>query len=270
MPAYPLLIEPAELESQLGHQGLLVIDLSKPELYIQRHIPGALHLDYAQVVAGTAPVIGLLPDTGQMSQLLSAIGLTPQTHVVTYDDEGGGRAARLLWSLAAYGHWNFSLLNGGLHAWANEGHPLNNAPVTPTPTNYHAQYQGEVVAEREYILARLHDPDVKLLDTRSPGEYHGTDKRAERVGHIPGAVNIEWTQFMDKERNLRLQPRETLEQMLAEHGITPDKEVIAYCQTHHRSAHTWFVLHWLGYERVKGYPGAWSEWGNRTDTPVEI
>jgi thiosulfate/3-mercaptopyruvate sulfurtransferase len=269
MTSLPLLIEPDALEPRLGEPGLLVVDLSKPELYGRMHLPGAVHLDYARIVTSQPPVMGLLPDATSISRVFSDIGLRPETHVVAYDDEGGGRAARLLWTLAAYGHTTYSLLNGGLHAWANEGHTLSHEPVEPTPTDYRAEYKGDVVASREEIQAALGSPELKLLDTRSPKEFNGSDKRAHRAGHIPGAVNLDWTLFMDPQRNLRLKPERDLRGMLAEKGIGPEDQVVTYCQTHHRSAHTWLVLSHLGMPRPRGYPGAWSDWGNREDTPVE-
>ena len=124
-------------------------------------------------------------------------------------------------------------------------------------------------ADAGYILARLDDPGTALLDTRTPEEFSGERVRAARGGHIPGAVNFNWVEAMDADHNLRLKPAPVLLESLAALGVTPDKEVIAYCQTHHRSSHTFVVLKWLGFERVRGYPGAWSEWGNREDTPVE-
>lgn len=266
---HPLLIEAEELESRLGDPALLVVDLCKPEVYVNGHIPGAVHLDYAQIISADPPRGGLLPGPEPLTALFSDIGVDAKRHVVAYDDEGGGRAARLLWTLAAYGHTRYSLLNGGLHAWANEGHPLTTDPVMPEKAKFEPRFQDDVVADRSYILGHLNDSGVKLLDTRTPGEYMGTDVRAARGGHIPGAINLNWTDCMDQGRNLRLKPREQLEGMLAERGITPSDTVITYCQTHHRSAHTWFVLKYLGYERARGYPGAWSDWGNQPDTPVE-
>jgi 3-mercaptopyruvate sulfurtransferase SseA len=86
---------------------------------------------------------------------------------------------------------------------------------------------------------------------------------------VPGAVNFDWVNAIDQQRNLRLKPAEELRTLLETAGVTPDREVIVYCQTHHRSSHTYVVLKSLGYPRIKGYPGAWSEWGNLTDTPIE-
>ncbi len=263
------LIEPQSLEQRLGSPGLRVVDLGKGQTYAQLHIPGAVYLDYAQLIDSRPPTGGLLPDEARLSQLFSALGLTPETHVVAYDDEGGGKAARLLWTLEAIGHTRYALLNGGLQAWANEGHSLTRETPAITATDYRAKLlPSPAVARRAFILDHLGDPSVVLLDARSPEEYRGERRYAARGGHIPGAVNLEWTALMDQARNLRLKPETEMREMLEARGITRDKTVVAYCQTHHRSAHTWFVLKWLGY-RAKGYEGSWSEWGNRPDTPVE-
>ncbi len=265
----PLLLEPEQLESLLGTAGLLVVDLSRAEIHAQYHIPGAVHLDYSRIVRQQPPVGGLLPEAGPLSEAFSAIGLTPQHHVVAYDDEGGGKAARLLWTLEACGHHRYSLLNGGLHAWANEGHELTGAPTMAQPSRYEAQPDpaSGAVADRNYILTHLDDPEVALLDARSPLEYRGLQRYSARGGHIPGAVNMEWTEAMDPDRNLRLRNAADLRTHLESLGIRSEQTVVAYCQTHHRSAHTWFMLKWLGY-RARGYAGSWSDWGNRPDTPV--
>ena len=265
----PLIVEPDELQQHLGDTNLLVLELCKPGVYAQYHIPGAVHLDYSQIVAKRGMTGGLLPDMLQLSTLFSSVGLTPHTHVVAYDDEGGGKAARLLWTLDVIGHKYFSLLNGGLQAWYSEQHPGSNEPAHPQASHYPIVEARQGIADAEYILAHLQDANTCILDARSANEYLGLTQTAQRNGHIPGAVNIEWASFMDTQRNLRLKPREEILQALEARGITPDKEVIVHCQTHHRSAHTYIVLKSLGYTKVKGYAGSWSDWGNRPDTPVE-
>jgi thiosulfate/3-mercaptopyruvate sulfurtransferase len=266
----PRLVEADELEHALGTDHLVIIDLGLVKTHRQGHIPGARLLDYSRIVRAEKPVMGLLPTAAQFSEALSSLGVGADDHIVAYDDEGGGKAARLLWTLQCFGHSRYSLLNGGLHAWSMEGHPLTAEPAAFAPSNYTpAPIEGcEAAVQRDFILEHLHDGSIALLDARSPQEFSGEKRYAERGGHIPGAVNIEWTEFMDQSRNLRLKPEAELRRMLEERGFTTDKSVVAYCQTHHRSAHTWFVLDYLGY-RVRGYEGSWSDWGNRQETPIE-
>lgn len=265
----PLVVEPEVLEPLLGTDGLLLVDLCKPAGYPVGHIPGAVSLRYGDIVADQRPVGGLLPDAARLGTVLSALGLTPEHWVVAYDDEGGGRAGRLLWTLHALGHRRVSILNGGMHAWANEGHRLERGVVSPVPAQYTARIQGKCVADAAYILERLGTDDIALLDTRTPQEFTGEKRFAARGGHIPGAVNMDWVLAMDPGRNLRLRADGELREMLEGLGVRPEREVIVYCQTHHRSSHTYTVLKYLDYPRVRGYHGAWSEWGNRQDTPVE-
>ncbi len=264
----PLIIEPDALEPLLDNSELRIVDLTKPATYAELHIPGAVYLDYHQIVAMRKPVMGLLPESAQLEACLSAIGIDETVHVVAYDDEGGGKAGRLLWTLETLGHNRFSLLNGGLHAWANEGHPLERTTSKPDPRKFSARPTDAPVADADYILQHLGEAGFALLDARSPDEYNGLKLFAKKAGHIPGAVNMDWLLALDQQRNLRLKSPDELWMILSGLGIHPDQQVVTYCHTHHRSSLTYIMLKSLGFRQVKGYPGSWSDWGNRADTPI--
>jgi thiosulfate/3-mercaptopyruvate sulfurtransferase len=106
-----------------------------------------------------------------------------------------------------------------------------------------------------------------IIDTRSDGEYCGTTVRAKRGGAIPGAVHIEWTRNLEPDG--RFKPAGELRHMYVNAGVTPDREVITYCQGGYRAAHTYLALRLLGYPRVRTYLGSWKEWGDREDLPIE-
>jgi thiosulfate/3-mercaptopyruvate sulfurtransferase len=118
-------------------------------------------------------------------------------------------------------------------------------------------------------MQHLDDEHTALLDARSLPEYNGSKVFASKGGHIPGAKHYEWTEAMDRAHNLRLLSHHLIQQKLDQLGLTKDREIIVYCQSHHRSAFSYVMLRALGYDNVKGYPGSWSDWGNRQDTPVE-
>jgi len=265
-----ILIEPEALQAMLADAQLLVVDLSKAATYAQLHIPGAMHMEYSILNGGTQPAPGLLPPEERLAQIAGMLKLDKMSRIVAYDDEGSGRAARLAWTLHYLGYESVQVLDGGLHAWNNEGHPVDNQPVLPdiTATLPLAARNPSVLADHTYILEHLGDASVALLDARTPEEYAGTKVRAARGGHIPGAVNLNWLDTMDKNRNLRLKSPDILNDALSTLGVRPEQEVITYCQSHHRSAHAWLMLKSLGFARVRGYAGSWSEWGNHPDTPV--
>ncbi len=263
-----LITEPENLATDPGRADLLVVDMNPAEHYRQAHIPGALQLDYSAIVSARPPVMGLLPDADQLSRVFSAIGLTADKQVVAYDSEGGGKAGRLIYTLHAIGHEQCSWLNGGLLAWQVARLPVESGVNTPKSSDYHARLSGANAVDKRFILQNLKHADLKLLDTRTPGEFAGADVRAAKGGHIPGARNLDWTLAMDRASNFKLRPEAELRSLLNERGVQAGDQIVVYCQTHHRSAHTYTWLKALGY-KVKGYPGAWSDWGNDPETPVE-
>jgi thiosulfate/3-mercaptopyruvate sulfurtransferase len=139
--------------------------------------------------------------------------------------------------------------------------------VPVAPTAYRPLVRPELVASAEWIRDRLGDRSVALVDARTPAEFRGTDVRARRGGHIPGAVNVEWRQHLRADQTFK--PVEALRAMYEARGVTRDRTVVTYCQTHHRAAHSYFVLRLLGYPRVVGYDRSWIEWGNREDLPLQ-
>src|SRR5690606_6700896 len=168
------ILEPATLEAMLDSPDLLVVDLCQPQVWRQLHIPGAVHVDPGMLVSGTPPVPGMLPTPARLRALLASIGYSPTRHIVAYDDEGGGWAGRFLWTLDMIGHPRWSYLNGGLHAWYKENHPVGTEQAeAPEPTDFDLQLDPRPIAELETVLAALDDPGVVIWDARSPEEFAG-------------------------------------------------------------------------------------------------
>ncbi|MCG5515270.1 MULTISPECIES: sulfurtransferase [Ectothiorhodospira] len=266
----PLIIDARALEARLQDTTLRLIDVSDADCYAQGHLPAAVHLEYARLLRNDPPAMGMIPEPDDLERLFRALGIHRGSHVVAYDDEGGGKASRLLWTLAVAGHERLSLLDGGLDGWRRENMPVTTQEPSIDPGHYSVSgFDMSHVADREWIIEHLNTPQVAFLDARSPEEFDGRDVRAKRGGHIPGAVSYEWTQAMDPNKDRQLRPQRALLQELGTLGITRDKEIVTYCHSHHRSAYTWVVLRHLGFEKVRGYPGSWSDWGNCPDTPIE-
>jgi len=263
----PLIVEAEQLAAHLDDKHLLIVDLSSEQVYQQGHIPGALHVNTAELILGEKPAPGLLPPVEKLEKLFSRLGLTPDTHVVAYDDEGGAWPGRFLWTLDIIGHTRYSWLNGGITSWRAHRLPEEAIVRQRTATDVHVAINFSAIATTEDILHMLGTKDFLVWDARSPEEYRGEKVLSLKGGHIPGAVHGEWTSLLDANDNLRL--RADVADYLKQRGITPDKHIVTHCQTHRRSGLTWLVAKSLGYTDVRAYPGSWSEWGNRSDTPVE-
>jgi thiosulfate/3-mercaptopyruvate sulfurtransferase len=270
MPAFsglPLVIEPADLATRLQAPELILVDLSPAARYAEGHIPGARWVDSKRTQLGQPPAPGLLPEQAQLESLFGELGHNANAVYVAYDDEGGGWAGRFIWLLDVIGHGRYHFLNGGLQAWLSEDRELSQTTPPAATGLAHLTLHDGPTASRDYLQSRLGATDLAVWDARSPAEFSGEKLLAARGGHVPGAINFEWTAGMDPQRGLRI--RADMAEALEGLGITKDKEVITHCQTHRRSGFTYLVAKALGYPRVKAYAGSWSEWGNLPDTPIE-
>lgn len=267
----PLIVEPEQLEARLGHPDLLIIDVpAKADSYLEGHVPGAVFLDYKHLLLGSGDVPNDTPSVEQLSALFSSLGLDRDTHVVAYDDEGGGWAGRLLWTLELIGHSRYSYLNGGIHAWRQQELATEIQPHEPVLSHYEAEIlHPEVSIDAETIQERLSDKNFAVWDARSRAEYDGEKGQNKHLGHIPGAVNLDWLDVMDRDNALRIRDYAELVTELDALGLTPDMEIATHCQSHHRSGLTWLAGKALGFTKMRAYPGSWKDWGNRDDTPIE-
>ncbi|KEZ76945.1 sulfurtransferase [Salinisphaera hydrothermalis] len=262
-----LFVKPATLHAAMDDADVQIVAVDTPDDFADAHIPGAHRLAMADFTAKDGAVGGLIPDDATLADVFSKAGLRNDAHIVAYDRAGDGQAARLLYTLDVMGHAKFSLLDGGLGAWHAAGLPLESGTVRHDATDFQVTRQGQGIADRNWITQHREESDVRILDVRSAAEFAGEDVRSARGGHVPGAVNLDWQQLKNDHGQLR--DLAEIRRMLAERDIDPSKEVATYCQTHVRSSYAYLVLKALGYEHVRGYPGAWSDWGNAEDTPVE-
>jgi thiosulfate/3-mercaptopyruvate sulfurtransferase len=274
--AKEVLVSTAWLAAHLVDDDVVVAEVDEnPDLYDDGHIPGAVKLHWKEDLQD--PVERDLIDQARFEELMASRGIGNATTVVLYGDKNNWFAAYAYWYLKIYGHQDVRLLDGGRQKWIDEGRDLTTDVPPRAPASYSASPRDESIrVYRDQVLAQLHQGSIALVDVRSPQEYSGElmappgyeQEGASRTGHIPGAQSIPWAQAVRDDGTFK-SPDE-LRALYTGKGITPDKEVRAYCRIGERSAHTWFVLReLLGYENVKNYDGSWTEWGNLVDVPIE-
>jgi thiosulfate/3-mercaptopyruvate sulfurtransferase len=263
-----LLVTPADLLARLEGAAPLILDLRPAEAFAAGHIPGAVHLDLwgvSLIDTDPAPLRAFL---WMIEHLLDLRGVDPARPVVVYEDDSGMRAARVFWFLEYFGHPDVRVLDGGFKAWTRAGLPVTAETTAPPKGEWRGRADPSRLATWRDVQERLGRADAVILDTRSDDEYYARVARAARGGAIPGAAHVEWKRNLDAAGAFR--PAAELKKMYEDAGVTPDREVVTYCQGGYRAAHAYLALRLLGYPRVRNYLGSWKEWGDRTDLPIEV
>jgi thiosulfate/3-mercaptopyruvate sulfurtransferase len=245
-------------------------------LYPSGHIPNAVEVDWTHDLNHQL-VRDYISKDG-FAALASRIGITPETTVVFYGDKNNWWATYAFWVFQLFGHSNAKIMNGGRKKWEAEGRELTRDVPKFSASSYPAQERDDskIRAFRDYVLNHVKGGG-QLVDVRSNPEFTGEKLHMEgypqegavRGGHIPGAKNIPWATAANEDGTFK-SADDLLKIYVQDKGISPDKEVIAYCRIGERSSHTWFVLTYLlGFPNVKNYDGSWTEWGNSVGVPIE-
>jgi thiosulfate/3-mercaptopyruvate sulfurtransferase len=244
-------------------------------LYETGHISGAVKIDWHSDEQDQ--VRRDFIDRAGFEQLMASRGIANDTTVVFYGDKNNWYAAYTFWLFKLYGHRDCRIMNGGRAKWEAENRSYTTDMPVLEPARYSAGERDlSIRAFRPQVEEQLARGGAALVDVRSPGEYTGKllhmvnypQEGAQRGGHIPGAQNIPWATAANADGTFK--PADDLREIYGSRGITPDRDIIAYCRIGERSAHTWFVLtQLLGYPRVRNYDGSWTEWGNLVGAPIE-
>ena len=274
--AKPVLVTTDWLAEHLSDDSVVVGEVDEnPDLYDEGHITGAVKLHWRDDLQD--PVERDLVDKATFERLMSERGISNDSTLVLYGDKNNWFAAYAYWYLKIYGHEDVRILDGGRQKWADEGREFTAETPQPPQAEYKASERDESIRTyRDSVKEGIGEQSKALVDVRSPQEYTGEliappgyeQEGAQRAGHIPTAASIPWATAVRDDGTFK-SPDE-LRELYEGKGVTPEKEVTAYCRIGERSAHTWFVLReLLGYETVKNYDGSWTEWGNLVDVPIE-
>ena len=270
------LVSSGELAAHLRDDDLLVCDCrfagdaeASRALYEGGHIPGAIHVYWLEdLSAADTSVTTFLPDAEEASDRLGRLGITHEKIVVAYSDGGNLYASRLWHVLAHYGHDRVALLDGGIEKWEAEGRPLERGTVHAPAARFDPRESSWLRGiGAEEIVQRLDDRELRLLDVRGRAEFTGEQLRAARGGHIPGAILWPWEENLRPDGTMR-DPAEIRGAAEAA-GVTPEEELVTYCQGGVRAAHAALALRIAGYPHVRVYDGSWAEWGNDPALPIE-
>ncbi|WP_102127627.1 sulfurtransferase [Deinococcus planocerae] len=263
----------------LNTPGIRLIEVDEDILlYDTGHIPGAVKVDWQQDFWD--PVMREFIGPEELQALLGRLGLNPGDQIILYGDKSNWWAAYAYWFLSYNGVQNLRLMNGGRQKWVAEGRELTTDAPSFEATEYPTLRRDESLrAYRDEVKAHIEtvrSGQGAMVDVRSPDEFSGKvthmpnypQEGVLRGGHIPGAANIPWARATNEDGTFKT--ADELKALYEGEGVTPDKDVIAYCRIAERSSHSWFVLReLLGYPKVRNYDGSWTEWGNAVGMPIE-
>ena len=270
------IVETGWVADNLSNPSLRVVEVDvDTSAYDQGHVPGAIGFNWKSQLVDQ--VRRELLSKAQFEDLLSSTGIGNNHTVIFYGDNNNWFAAWAYWNFKYWGHQAAKIMNGGRKKWIDEGRPVTKDAPSHLVTRYVAKATDPSIrAFRDQVLEGIGRPGRGMVDVRSPKEYSGEllapenlpQEGAQRGGHIPTAANIPWGMAMREDGTFR--PAEELKALYEGKGITPDKEIVAYCRIGERSSHTWFVLReLLGYQKVRNYDGSWTELGSLVGAPIE-
>jgi thiosulfate/3-mercaptopyruvate sulfurtransferase len=251
------------------------VDYDPKANYKLGHAVGAVLFDWKEDI--NHPLTRNIFSKQSCEDLLQRAGINNDTTLILYGDFNNWFAAFAFWVFKYYGYDDIRLMNGGRKKWLEEDRPLSkDIPEYPKGNFKAAEPDNSIRVFLNYVRDSIESSQKVLIDVRSPKEFTGEilappeypTEHAQRGGHIPGALNIPWSQAVSEDGTFK--SAEELKKLYESKGISPNKEVITYCRIGERSSHTWFVLKYLlGYPNVKNYDGSWTEWGNMIDNPIE-
>ena len=264
--AGPELISAKELKGKMKDKNVIIVSTRTLSDYQQVHLPGAVNVWHLDLY--TDPITnGYIKSPEELAKIFGSKGISETKTIVLYDAGSGKNSGRLYWILKYLGAKDVRILDGQMKAWRAQRGAVTKAPAKVEAVTFTPSVQKAVLVSTAQVSAAKGKSGTVVIDVRSPEEYNGTDETDIRKGHIPGAVNLEFSNVLTDAATFK--SPEELKKIFTAKGITTDKEIILYCKTSVRAGIVYFALtDMLGYKNVKVYDKAFIGWQSASANQV--
>lgn len=273
------LVSPSWLYAHLQDENMVVlmstmnvIGSGQPEDAPPGYIPGAQLFDFEHCVCDVHdPLPHTMPTTELFEKEVRKLGITRDSVIVVYDNQGIYTAPRVWWMFKTMGHQQVFVLQGGLPGWQRKGYAIaQGLTVAQNKGDFVSHYQGQLMGDVNSVLAAIDDRHSQIVDARSAGRFNATEPEPRpglRAGHMPGALNLPFGQCV---QNTELLPPEQLENLFSQLGLRRDTRLIFSCGSGVTACVLALAAHEAGYAHISVYDGSWSEWGARAELPIAV
>ncbi len=268
------------LAAELGKPDLVVFDATKylpnePKdgvaEFRRGHIPGARYFDIDRIADTDTDLPHMVPTPGRFAKLMGELGVANMSRIVFYDQKGLASAARGWWLMGLFGHDAAAVLDGGLPKWQRENRPVEAGdPSSPSSTIYRPDYRAARLRGVGDIIGNVEAQGELVLDARAAGRFTGETpepRAGMRSGHIPGSASLPYTDLLNADGTFRTP--EAIRDRFAQAGVTARRPVVTSCGSGVTACILTLGLRLAGLPEGAVYDGSWTEWGGRSDTPVE-
>ena len=268
------------LAAELGGANLVVFDATKylpnePKdgrtEFLKAHIPSARYFDIDQIADPDTDLPHMVPTPGRFAKLMAGLGVSNDSRIVFYDQKGLASAARGWWLMGLFGHDNAAVLDGGLPKWLKEDRPTQDGePSPPASTQFRPDYRAGQLRGVGDMLRNVRTQTELVVDARAAGRFTGAvpePRAGMRSGHIPGSVNLPYTDLLHPDGTFR--SVDEVRSRLRDVGVDGAHPVVTSCGSGVTACILTLGLRVAGFPEGAVYDGSWTEWGGRTDTPVE-